>query len=98
MEQGYKVVPVNPGHGELFGVKCYPDVARIPGSVDIVNVFRRSDKVVPVVQAALERKDVFLIWLQDGVISPQSEQLAQEAGCHFIMNDCIYRVHRNLLG
>ncbi len=53
MSQGYRVYPVNPGHGELFGIRCWPDLESIPDPVHIVDVFRRPDRVMRIVAAAL---------------------------------------------
>lgn len=94
MSQGYTVIPVNPGHDELFGQTCYPRVRDIPDSytIDIVDIFRRSDKVVPIVEDATEKGAGF-IWMQDGVINPEAKKLAEDAGIPVEMNNCIYRVH-----
>ncbi len=94
LENGYRVIPVNPGHDELFGVKCYPRLSAIPESVDIVNVYRRPDKVLPIVQDAVARGDIQLIWMQDGVVNVEAEKQANAAGIPIVMDDCIFRVHR----
>lgn len=98
MEKGYKVIPVNPGHNELFGLKCYPDVASIDEEVDIVNIYRRSDQVVPIVESALQKTSLKLVWMQDNVYNEAAAQLLIDAGIPVIMNDCIYRVHQHLTG
>jgi len=91
MEQGYEIVPVNPGHAELLGLICYPDVIDIAEPVDIVNIYRRSDQVVPIVQSAIDKGDVKLIWMQDNVYNEEAALLAEKAGIPVVMNDCIYR-------
>lgn len=95
MSQGYQVIPVNPGHDELFGVKCYPNISDIPEHIDIVDIFRRSDQVAPTVDEAISKK-VGFIWMQDGVIDSQAKAKAEAAGIPVEMNNCIYRVHRQL--
>lgn len=95
-EQGYHIYPVNPGHSELFGLKCYPDVSSIDIEIDIVNIFRRSDQVLPIVESALQGTKPKLIWMQDNVINEAAAELATSAGVPVIMNDCIYRFHRRL--
>ncbi|MCF7796271.1 MAG: CoA-binding protein [Lentisphaeria bacterium] len=94
MNQGYTVIPVNPGHDKLFGQTCYPRVRDIPEShtIDIVDIFRRSDQVIPIVEDAIERGAGF-IWMQDGVINPEAKKQAEAAGIPVEMNNCIYRVH-----
>ncbi|NQV14797.1 CoA-binding protein [bacterium] len=94
MSVGYQVIPVNPGFDELFGLKCYPDVASIESEIDIVNIYRRSDKVVPVVESALKKSHLKLIWMQDNVYNEEAAKLAESAGVPVIMNDCIYRFLR----
>src|SRR5512144_1417207 len=66
---GYDVIPVNPGHDELLGRRCYRDLAAIPAEVkvDVVDVFRRSEFVGPIADAALARGGVSFFWMQDGV-------------------------------
>ena len=98
MQKGYKVIPVNPGHNELFGLKCYPDVASIDEEVDIVNIYRRSDQVVPIVESALQKTSLKLVWMQDNVYNEAAAQLLIDAGIPVIMNDCISRVHQHLTG
>lgn len=95
ISEGFQVIPVNPGHDELFGLKCYPEVGSIPEEVDIVNIYRRSDKVLPVVISALSKANLKLIWMQDNVYNEDAANLAGDAGIPVIMNDCIYRFLRN---
>jgi uncharacterized protein len=96
MENGYQVIPVNPGHTELFGLKCYPDVESIEVDIDIVNIFRRSDEVIPIVVSALKKASLKLVWMQDNVFNEEAGALVTKAGIPVIMNDCIYRVHRQI--
>lgn len=96
ISEGYQVIPVNPGHDELFGLKCYPDVASIPGDVDIVNIFRRSDQVIPIIRSALTRSSLKLVWMQDNVYNEEAAQMVEDAGIPVVMNDCIYRVHQQI--
>ena len=96
MSEGYTVIPVNPGQDELFGLKCYPDVESIDSDIDIVNIFRRSDQVVPIVQSSLKNKSLKLVWMQDNVYNEDAAKLVREAGIPVVMNDCIYRVHQQI--
>jgi len=96
ISEGYCVIPVNPGHTELFGLKCYPDVESIDVDIDIVNIFRRSDQVVPIVESSLKKASIKLVWMQDNVYNEEAAQLLGAAGIPVVMNDCIYRVHRQI--
>ncbi len=95
---GYKIVPINPGHGEILGEKSYrtlTDAAR-DHAIDIVDVFRRSEPAGAVVDEAILLKPQ-LIWLQQGVVDPAALARAAKAGIPFVMNECLAVEHR-LLG
>ncbi len=85
-EQGYRIIPVNPMVQEVLGEKSYPDLKSVPESIDMVNIFRRSELVPPVVDQAIE-VGVKYIWMQDGVINPESAAKAEAAGIPVIMDD-----------
>ena len=89
-EEGYKIIPVNPGHKEILGEKCYPSLLDIPGPVEVVDVFRRSEEVLPVIEEAILIKAKAL-WLQDGISHPEGEARAKKAGLLVISNDCLGR-------
>ncbi len=91
-EQGYRIVPVNPGHQEMLGEKCYPDLASIPFPVDVVNVFRRPEEALAPILDAIAIKAKAL-WLQDGVYHEEGEALARKAGLLVVSNDCLMRRH-----
>ena len=85
-EQGYRIIPVNPMIEEVLGEKSYPDLKSVPEPIDMVNIFRRSELVAPVVDQAIEI-GVKYIWMQDGVINPESAAKAEAAGIPVIMDD-----------
>ncbi len=84
--QGYRIIPVNPMVQEVLGEKSYPDIKSVPEPIDMVNIFRRSELVPPVVDQAIE-VGVRYIWMQDGVINPESAAKAEAAGIPVIMDD-----------
>ena len=92
-KNGYEIIPVNPLHNNILGKKCYAELKSIKRPVDIVNVFRRSEYVVPIVTAAIE-KEAKAVWMQDGVVNKEAAKLARKAGIQFVMNDCILRQHQ----
>ena len=92
-DQGYRIVPVNPGHKELLGEKCYPDLSSIPFPIDVVDVFRNPDFVLPIIEEAIKIKAKAL-WLQDGVTHREGEARAKEAGLLVVSDDCLLRRHR----
>ena len=94
--KGYTVIPVNPGQDEILQEKCYPDLLSIPVPVDVVNIFRRSELVEPVVVDAIKIR-ARVVWMQQGVINEKAADMARKAGLTVIMDRCIKVDHQNLL-
>ncbi len=92
IEQGYRVIPVNPEETEVFGVPCYPDLASVPEPVEFVNVFRRPEYCAAVVRDAIA-VGAKVVWLQSGIISDEARRLAEEAGITFVQNRCVLQEH-----
>ena len=84
--QGYRIIPVNPMIQEALGEKSYPDLKSVPEPIDMVDIFRRSELVAPVVDEAIE-VGVKYIWMQDGVVDAAAAAKAEAAGIPVIMDD-----------
>jgi hypothetical protein len=97
MEQGYRVVPVNPNHSRILGLTSYPSVGAVPASVrlDIVDVFRRSEAVAGVADEALARGVPFF-FMQKGVVDPEAAARLEAAGIGVAMDRCILVEHERL--
>jgi len=95
-QNGYNIMPVNPTADEILDKKCYPSVEDIPESIDIVDVFRPSDQVLPVVQQAIKKKPK-VIWLQEGIHNVEAEDLARKEGIKVVFNRCMLAEHQRLL-
>lgn len=93
---GYRIVPVNPNEKEVLGEKSYARLEDVPEKIDVVDVFRRSEFVPEIVDAAI-RIGARAIWMQDGVVDEAAAQRAREAGLFVVMDDCILREHRRLM-
>lgn len=93
IEQGYRVIPVNPDETEVFGVPCYPDLASVPEPVEFVNVFRRPEFCADVVRDAIQ-VGAKAVWLQLGIVSEEARRLAEEAGITFVQDRCVLQEHR----
>jgi predicted CoA-binding protein len=93
-EQGYRVIPVNPGHRQILGETCYRSLSEIPDDVkiDIVDVFRRSDQVAPVADQAIARGAGFF-FMQQGVIDADAARRLEAAGIPVAMDRCILVEH-----
>ncbi|MCC5892077.1 CoA-binding protein [Exiguobacterium sp.] len=96
--QGYTVIPVNPTLETWNGRKVYPTVESIPGHIDIVDVFRRSEYLAGVAEDAVRHGDVGLIFNQLGLSSAEAERIARDAGIDYVENRCIYVEHARLIG
>jgi predicted CoA-binding protein len=92
---GYRIIPVNPLETQILGEPCYADLDSVPGPIDIVDIFRRSEFVPEIVEAAI-RKGAKAIWMQEGVIHEAAARRAQQAGLTVIMDRCILKDHRRL--
>jgi uncharacterized protein len=91
--QGYQIIPVNPEIEEALGEKSYPSLREVPGKIDIVNIFRRSEFVGEIVDQAIEKR-VPAIWMQEEVINEHAAEKARQAGIFVVMDQCILKEHR----
>ena len=94
-ENGYTIYPVNPGHDKIAGMDCYPDLESVPDSIDVVDIFRRSEFAPLIVDSAISI-GAKAVWMQDTVIHEEAGKKAEEAGLLMVMNDCMLRQHRKL--
>ncbi len=97
MGAGFTVYPVNPGVSRILGQVSYPDLASIPGPVDVVDIFRRSENVLPIVEAAIAIQ-AKAVWMQQGIVNVEAAALAEKVGLQVIMDRCIKIDHANLIG
>jgi len=96
-EQGYTIIPVNPTAAEILGEKAYPDLESIPVKVDVVQVFRKSEDVPPVVESAI-KIGAKVVWMQEGIVNEEAAQKARAAGLQVVMDACMRATHRHLIG
>lgn len=95
IEHGYNVIPVNPTAMEILGKKSYPDLSSIPEKVEVVDIFRKSEDVVPVVKEAI-KIGARVVWMQLGVINEDAALMAREAGLSVVMDRCMKKMHESL--
>jgi hypothetical protein len=95
-DNGYDITPVNPTANEILDKKCYNSVSEITGEIDIVDIFRPSDQVLPVIQEAIKKKPK-VIWLQEGIHNSEAEELARKEGIKVVYNRCMLAEHQRLL-
>jgi len=89
---GYRIIPVNPNVAEVLGERAYATLSELPGPVDVVEVFRRSEFAGAIVDEAIAIKAA-AVWLQDGVVDKAAAERARAAGLDVVMDDCMMRRH-----
>lgn len=95
-QAGYKIIPVYPKEETILGEKVYRSLKEIPGSVDMVDIFRKPAAVGPIVEACKERGDVKVVWLQAGIVNNEAAEAAKKAGMQVVQSRCAMVDHRNL--
>lgn len=95
LENGYEVIPVNPGQREILGKTCYKSLTEIPDGVEVVDIFLDPKRVPPVVDQAIEI-GAKAVWMQLGVVDNDSARKAREHGIKVVMNRCIMQEHRKM--
>ena len=93
--KGHRVIPVNPGHQEILSERCYDSLKEIPSRIDMVDIFRRSEHVGPIVDEAIE-VGAKVVWMQLGVIDERAATKAQAAGLMVVMDRCPAIEYRRL--
>ena len=96
-EKGYRVIPVNPLEKTILGEVCYPDIGSIPEKIDVVDIFRKSEDVLPIVKDAI-KCGARAVWMQEGVTNKEAAAEAQKAGLKVVMNKCMFKEHTRLFG
>ncbi len=94
-EQGFNILPINPTSSEILNKKCYSSVTEVDEPIDIVDVFRPSDQVLPFVEEAIKMKPK-VIWLQEGIHNQEAEELARKEGIKVVFNRCMLAEHQRL--
>ncbi|WP_226005932.1 CoA-binding protein [Natrinema salinisoli] len=97
LDHGYDVIPVNPFADEIFGREVYDSIGDVEEEIDVVCIFRPSDEVAEIVDAALERDDVKVIWTQQGIRDDEAAARAEDAGRDVVQDKCMKVQHRQLV-
>ena len=94
---GFEIVPVNPAEpGEILGQKVYSDLTSVPGDLDVVDVFRRADAVLPIAEEAVRRGGIKIFWMQLGISNPEARALLERHGIAVVEDRCLKVEHRRL--
>ncbi len=95
-EQGYNIIPVNPNTQEVLAKTSYPDLGSIPEKVDVVEIFRRPEDVVPVIEEAI-KIGAKAVWMQEGIVNEEAAARARDAGLLVVMDKCMFKEHQRLI-
>jgi uncharacterized protein len=103
-QQGYRIIPVNPFADVVLGEKSYPNLLDIPPelakTVEVVNIFRRSEDVTPIVEQAIKLRKLYgrpmVVWMQIGIVNEIAAEMASRAGLVDVMDKCLMVEHRRL--
>lgn len=95
---GYTIYPVNPGHSQILGQICYAELSAVPFPVDVVDIFRKTEDVLPIVEQAVQLTPLpRAIWMQQGIVNEPAAQLAKNNGIFVVMDRCLKIDHQNLI-
>jgi uncharacterized protein len=96
IERGYNIIPVNPLASEILGRRTYSRVSDIKSQVDIIDIFRPSNDVLPVVEDSIKKHGISVIWLQQGIHNVEAEKIALDNNIEVVFNRCIMAEHMRL--
>ena len=96
-DHGYRIIPVNPTYTEVLGERCYPTIAAIPGSVDMVDCFRKPGEILPLAHEAVA-KGAKVLWMQLGIRNEEAARIASDAGLDVVMDRCMKIEHARIFG
>ena len=96
IERGYNIIPVNPLASEILGRRTYSRVSDIKSQVDIIDIFRPSNDVLPIVEDSIKKHGISVIWLQEGIHNVEAEKIALDNKIEVVFNRCIMAEHRRL--
>ncbi len=94
-EHDYNIIPVNPNAQQVLGKTSYPDLSSIPETVEVVDIFRRSEEVLPIVEEAI-KIGAKAVWMQEGITNKEAAAKAREAGLLVVMDKCMFKEHSRL--
>ncbi len=94
---GYRITPVHPRETKILGLQCYPTLSAIPHTIEIVDIFRPSETVGPIVEEAITI-GAKVVWMQFGVVNLEAARTAREAGLEVVMDACMKVEHARFFG
>lgn len=92
---GYRIIPVNPKEEQVLGERAFDTLSEIPEPIDVVDVFRRPEHTPPIAKEAVD-VGAKVLWLQEGIVSDEAREIAEEGGLEVVMGICMMATHRRL--
>lgn len=92
-EHGFRIIPVRPKTEELLNEKCYATLEEVPERIDVVNIFRKPEDVLPIVDSAIA-VGAKVVWMQERIVNNVAATRAHEAGLTIVMDKCIMKEHK----
>jgi len=94
---GYKIIPIYPKEETILGEKVYKSLEDVPEKIDMIDIFRKPAAVLPIVEIAIKRDEVKVVWMQAGIVNNEAAKKAEEAGMTVVQSRCAMVDHRNLI-
>ncbi len=96
IEKGYNIIPINPNYSEVLNKKSYGKVLDVPEVIDIVDIFRKSEQVLQVIEESIDKAGIKVIWMQKGIYNREAEKIASDRGIKVIYNRCMLEEYQRL--
>ena len=96
LDNGYNVIPINPNYSSILNKKAYSKVSDVQETIDIVDIFRKPDDLLPVIQDSLHKEGIKVIWIQKGIYNKEAEKLALDKGLKVVYNRCMLEEYKRL--
>ena len=96
LDNGYNVIPINPNYSSILNKKAYSKVSDVQETIDIVDIFRKPDDILPVIQDSLNKEGIKVIWMQKGIYNKEAEKLALDKGLKVVYNRCMLEEYKRL--
>jgi predicted CoA-binding protein len=96
IEKGYNIIPINPVYTEIQNRKSYGKVLDVPEVIDILDIFRKSEQVLQVIEESIDKEGIKVIWMQKGIYNREAEKIASDKGIKVIYNRCMLEEYQRL--
>lgn len=96
IEKGYNIIPINPNYTEILNKKSYGKVSEVQEVIDIIDIFRKSEDVLPLIKESIDKEGIKVVWMQKGIYNKEAEKIASDKGITVIYNRCMMEEYQRL--